>query len=98
MSVKIKYESYNKKFEIISEQKDYLKISIINTIFCFWFLGIPAIICSLRARRNFQNGDIQEGYESARSAKLFNIVGLLIGTLIGMIALLITTIILTSNS
>ena len=73
MSAKIQSESYNNKFEIITHQKDYLKISIINTIFCFWFLGIPALICSIRARQNFKNGNIQEGYECARSAKLFNI-------------------------
>jgi hypothetical protein len=98
MSAKIQSESYNSKFEIITHQKDYLKISIINTIFCFWFLGIPALICSIRARQNFKNGNIQEGNESARSAKLFNFIGILIGVLLGMIASLITFIIITSNS
>ena len=86
----IEQQRYNQAFEITHKQKDYLKFSILNTIFCFWFLGIPALICSLRARNKFRKGETFDAIESASSAKLFNIIGIAMGSMIGITTVLIT--------
>jgi hypothetical protein len=57
------------------KKNDYLKYSIINTIVCF-FIGIPAVLFSLRARQFYRINNFKEAQENAQKAKKFNIFGL----------------------
>jgi hypothetical protein len=74
------------------EKETYLVFSVVNTVFCVFWLGIPAIIYSRKAKNSFNLGDIQGGLSSANTAKLLNIIGFVIGGvcwLIGIISIIV---------
>ena len=55
--------------------------TIINLIFCGIFLGVPALIYSIKSRENYSFGRYQEAKQNARTAKKFNIAGFVIGSI-----------------
>ena len=73
--------------------QDYLVLSIFNYLCCGVLFGILALIFSCQASDYYMNGNIIEGRANAKRAKIFNIIGITIGTL----ALLILVIILLAN-
>ncbi len=61
------------------KNEDYLCCSIFNLICCVCFLGIPALIFSLKAKRRYRLGREEEAKNSASTARSLNIAGILIG-------------------
>jgi hypothetical protein len=53
--------------------------SVFNLIFCFFWLGIPAVIFSCRANDNVNAGRLAEAQSDAKIAKILNIVGICVG-------------------
>ena len=47
--------------------------SVFSCLCCYFLLGIPALIFSCKAQRQFQRGELAAGAESARCAKTLNI-------------------------
>jgi hypothetical protein len=54
--------------------------SVFNLIFCFFWLGIPAVILSCRANDNVIAGRLAEAQSDAKIAKILNIVGIVLGS------------------
>ena len=81
------------EFIDFSTHNDYLCCSIYNLILGLFFLGIPAIIFSLKARKQFQEGKFLEAEKNATKSKHLNVVGIIIGTLV-IIALVVFTILI----
>jgi hypothetical protein len=71
-----------------AKPNDYLCCSIYNSILGLLCLGIPAIIISLRARKQYEKGFFIQGDSSAKTAKILNIIGISVGTfiIIGIVA------------
>ena len=65
-----------------SKKDDYLCCSIFNMLCCVFFLGIPALIFSLKAREQYRNGRFELAEENASIAKKLNIAGIVIGSLV----------------
>ncbi|XP_023681969.1 dispanin subfamily A member 2b-like [Paramormyrops kingsleyae] len=59
--------------------KDYLGISIFNTLCCCLPLGVIAIIYSLRARDANAAGDSTRAEQASHTAKILNISGIVTG-------------------
>ena len=59
-----------------------LGCSIFNTLLCFFWLGIPAIIFSVKARESFQKGLFNDAKRYAYYVKIFNIIGIIIGSVV----------------
>ncbi|KAJ7990489.1 hypothetical protein DPEC_G00300850 [Dallia pectoralis] len=57
----------------------YLVWSILNTLCCCLPLGIAAIVCSCKADNANEVGALERASEASRTAKILNIVGLVIG-------------------
>lgn len=81
--------NYQPNNDTTAKKDDYLVCSIINTIFCFFWLGIPAIICSCQAKDRYKFGDIAGGRSSASTAKILNIVGFVLGGICWLIAIIV---------
>uniref|UniRef100_A0AAY5KN31 Uncharacterized protein n=1 Tax=Esox lucius TaxID=8010 RepID=A0AAY5KN31_ESOLU len=67
----------------------YLGWSICNTLCCCLPLGIAAIVCSFKVDNANKVGDAERATEASRTAKILNIVALVIG-----IILIITVLVL----
>ena len=65
-----------------SKNNDYMFFSIFNLLCCFCWFGIPALIFSVKARRKFRSGELEEAREHAKVAKMLNIAGVIISTII----------------
>ncbi|XP_070564020.1 proline-rich transmembrane protein 1-like [Ptychodera flava] len=61
---------------------DYLCVSVLTTLFCFWPTGILAIIKSLQSRRCAARGDRQGAVEAARTSRNVNWITLAIGVIL----------------
>ena len=59
--------------------KDYLIWSILSILFCFWPLGVYAIILSNDVKSLWNSGRYQEAKDKSNSAKKMNIICLIIG-------------------
>uniref|UniRef100_A0A6Q2XDW1 Uncharacterized protein n=1 Tax=Esox lucius TaxID=8010 RepID=A0A6Q2XDW1_ESOLU len=57
----------------------YLAWSIFNTLCCCLPLGIAAIVCSCKADNANGVGEAERAAEASRTAKILNIIGLVIG-------------------
>lgn len=64
---------------IEKEPKSYLIFSILNTVFCCFFVGIGAIIYSVKSREAKKYGDLEKASKNSKIAKTLNIIGLLTG-------------------
>ena len=62
-----------------TNQKDYLCFSIFNLIFCGFFLGLPALLFSVKAREKFRTGRIIEGQINAKVSRTLNICAVCMG-------------------
>jgi heme/copper-type cytochrome/quinol oxidase subunit 2 len=69
----------------VDKVDDYLVYSILNLVFCYGFFGIIAVIFSCRARDNNLIGQKVAAREEAQKAKMFNIIGLVVGIIISII-------------
>ena len=58
-------------------------------IFCFLWLGIPALIFSLLARDQYNSGDLIGGNSSAGISKILNIIGFVLGDIVWTIVITI---------
>jgi hypothetical protein len=87
--------SYPPNNVISVETETYLCCSIINTLFCFFWLGIPAIICSCQAKDRYDFGDFNGGRSSASTAKILNIIGFVLGGLCWLIGIIILILVFT---
>ena len=63
----------------IQRPNDLLVWSILSTIFCCLVTGIVAIVYSSKVNSLWDSGEHAEAIEAARKAKIWNIVGLVIG-------------------
>jgi hypothetical protein len=61
---------------------DYLVASILVTLFCCLPLGIPAIIFAAKAKSQAGAGQYQMALESAKKAKTFVYISLVLGLLV----------------
>ena len=60
----------------IEKPRDYLFLSIFNAVCCAICLGIPAIVYSTRARKQYRLGNIENGKSHANVARILNITGI----------------------
>ena len=75
-----------------------LGCSIFNLLCCFFWLGIPAIIFSSRAQEKNRFGRYQEAQSDAKCAKIFNIVGITIGSIALVVYIIVQIVYLTTIS
>jgi hypothetical protein len=61
------------------KRKDHLFFSIFNLICWSTFLGIPALIFSIKAREQNQLGLFKQAEDNAKTAKKLNLIGLVVG-------------------
>ncbi|XP_064406229.1 proline-rich transmembrane protein 1-like [Halichondria panicea] len=61
---------------------DYLVMSIMTLLFCFWPLGIVALLKSIEARGAVARGDYTAAQTASKSALQLNRLAIIIGTII----------------
>ena len=64
-----------------SKNKDHLMFSVFNVVCCSLFLGLPALIFSIKAREQYQLGLNKQAEDNAKTAKKLNLFGLVTGIL-----------------
>ncbi len=69
----------------VAAPPNYLVFAILTTIFCCWPLGIPAIVFSCQVNGKHESGDREGALQASKKAKLFSILSLCGGLLIGLI-------------
>lgn len=62
--------------------QDYLYLSIFSIIFCFWPVGLVALIKSVEARKFYQDGLVSEGQASAAESKKYNKIAIIVGIIL----------------
>jgi hypothetical protein len=70
------------------EPSDYLVLSIVITVCCCPPFGIPAIVFAAKSREQKKRGEIEEARKSAQTARVFCIVGIVLGLVFSLIYLL----------
>ncbi len=65
--------------QVAQMPKDYLIWSILSILFCFWPLGVYAIILSSDVKTLWNAGRQQEAQDKSDKAKKMNIICLIIG-------------------
>uniref|UniRef100_A0A3B3RNS6 Uncharacterized protein n=1 Tax=Paramormyrops kingsleyae TaxID=1676925 RepID=A0A3B3RNS6_9TELE len=78
--------------------KDYLGISIFNTLCCCLPFGIIAIIYSLRARDAAASGDATKAEQAAHTAKVLNVSGIVIGIVFLIIVIVLQITVLSTTA
>lgn len=74
------YSEYNESaYNDMQRPNDLLVWSILSTVFCCLPTGIVAIVYSSKVNSLWDAGRHAESIEAARKAKIWNIVGLVIG-------------------
>ena len=58
-------------------------------VFCFFWLGLPALIFSCLARDQYSYGDLIGGNSSAGVSKILNIFGFFLGALVWIIVIIL---------
>jgi hypothetical protein len=71
--------------------KDYLGLSIFS-LFCFWPLGIVAILKSLESRSHYESGKYSEAFASSRSALQFSKLGIILGSVFLLVTVILTAV------
>jgi hypothetical protein len=56
---------------------------------CFFWLGIPALIFSLKAREQYRSGRYQDAQGNARTSRTLNIIGIVIGSIAVVLSILL---------
>ena len=69
--------------------QNYLVMAILVTIFCCWPLGIPAIVFAAQVNSKFAQGDYAGAEESSKKAKMWSIISLIAGLVIGLLYVLL---------
>ena len=82
---------YNQRHFFIQThpESDYLLCSMFNLFCCFFWLGIPAVYYSTKARDHYHVGDFTGGRQKALTAKMLNIIGIAIGSVAVAIILIL---------
>ena len=75
-----------------SKNDDYLCCSIFNLLCCCFWLGIPALIFSIKAREKYRLGLLNEATSDAKLAKKFNTIGIVLGSILLVLGLVINII------
>ncbi|XP_062517726.1 proline-rich transmembrane protein 1-like [Corticium candelabrum] len=73
--------------------QDFLMLSILMLVCCFWPLGIIAVYMSLMARDKLSQGDIVSARKASRWARALSFVGITIGLVIYIVATFVAVII-----
>ena len=60
-------------------KKDYLLCSVINFLCCNMFIGLAAMILSIKSREQYRNGRYLDAKRNADIARALNIAGFTIG-------------------
>ncbi|KAL4647495.1 interferon-induced transmembrane protein 1-like [Arapaima gigas] len=68
---------------------DHLGWSIFTTLCCCLPLGVAAIVCSFKARNATSIGDSTGAQKASRTAKILNIVGLVVGLILIIIVIVV---------
>jgi hypothetical protein len=63
--------------------RDYLVLSILSLVFCFWPLAIPAVYFAIRTYSAKKSGDIEAALRYSDRARLFLILSVIAGILVG---------------
>lgn len=66
-----------------------LVLAILVTILCCWPLGIPAIIFAAQVNSKFAQGDYAGAEDSSKKAKMWSIIALCAGLLVGLLYILL---------
>lgn len=64
--------------------RDYLVVSILTLIFCFWPLAIPAVYFAARANSAKSKGDLAVAVRYSERARLFIMLSLVGGALVAL--------------
>ncbi|QVQ51808.1 CD225/dispanin family protein [Spiractinospora alimapuensis] len=64
-------------------------VPAILSVICCWPLAIPSIIFAARVNKQWAVGDYAGAHESARKAKMFTIITLVVGIIAGTVALVV---------
>lgn len=67
---------------------NYLVWAILSTIFCFWPVGIPAIVFAAKVDSKLSIGDYEGALEASKKAKMFCWITFGIGIAIWLITIL----------
>jgi hypothetical protein len=67
-------------------------LAIISLIFGFWPLGIVAILFSVRSMNAYSAGNHELGFFYARKARLFGLLGIVIGTVIYILVVILAVV------
>lgn len=63
--------------------RDYLVLSILSLIFCFWPLAIPAVYFAVRTNSAKRAGDLDAAMRYSDRARLFLMLSVVAGLLVG---------------
>lgn len=74
--------------QVAQMPKDYLIWSILSILFCFWPLGVYAIILSSDVKTLWNAGRHQEAQDKSDKAKKMNIICLIIGCVTWLFAII----------
>jgi hypothetical protein len=83
--------------DVTKELCSSIRCSVFNLICCFFWIGIPAVIFSCRAKENVDAGRLVEAQSDAKIAKIMNIVGICLGSL-ALAAIIIWTIVASTTT
>lgn len=64
--------------------RDYLVLSVLSLVFCFWPLSIPAVYFAVRTYSAKKAGDIPTAMRYSDRARLFLILSVIAGVLVGV--------------
>lgn len=78
--------------EPMPKVQNYLVFSILVTIFCCLPLGIVAIINSSNVDKELVKGNYEGAVNASKQAKLFSIIGLVVGGIISLGYIIVTII------
>eukprot|EP00105_Crassostrea_gigas_P043058 XP_019927206.1 PREDICTED: uncharacterized protein LOC105338815 [Crassostrea gigas] len=67
---------------ILTAPKDYRAEAVLATIFCFFPLGIVALIYSYRVKYHYKNNRLIAAYSSSKVAQVLSIVATIIGLIL----------------
>src|SRR5574344_423334 len=92
------YQSYQRPYQSYQQQpsipcpKTWLVESILATIFCCIPCGIVGIIYASQVSSNYAKGSYQEAVNSSHNAKMWTLIGAIVG-FVGLILLIIISIV-----
>ncbi len=63
---------------------NYLILAIVTTFFCCQITGVVSIIYAARVNAKWAGGNYEGALEDSKNAKLWGIIGLVLGVIIGI--------------